>query len=52
MTKRLGVLASLACLSMAAPTQAQTYPSRPITLVVTAAAGGVTDVVEIGRAHA
>ena len=27
------------------PVQAQTYPSRPINLVVTAAAGGVTDVV-------
>ena len=45
MTKRLFVLASLACLSMAASVQAQTYPSRPINLVVTAAAGGVTDVV-------
>ena len=45
MTKWHCVLASFACLSMAAPAQAQTYPSRPITLVVTAAAGGVTDVV-------
>src|ERR1700704_6183973 len=46
--KLIGVMATLACLSMAAPAQAQTYPSRPINLVVTAAAGGVTDVV--GRA--
>src|SRR3954466_8773000 len=45
MTKRLGVLTSLACLLMVSPAQAQTYPSRSITLVVTAAAGGVTDVV-------
>lgn len=35
----------LACLLVAAPAQAQTYPSRPISLIVTAAAGGVTDVV-------
>ena len=39
------VLATLGCLSMTASAQAQTYPSRSITLVVTAAAGGVTDVV-------
>src|SRR5215213_4132112 len=45
MTKRLGVLTSFACLLMVSPAQAQTYPSRSITLVVTAAAGGVTDVV-------
>jgi tripartite-type tricarboxylate transporter receptor subunit TctC len=45
MTKCCFVLALLGCLSMAAPAQAQTYPSRPINLVVTAAAGGVTDVV-------
>src|SRR6195952_5537574 len=38
-------MASLAALEMAMPAQAQTYPSRPINLVVTAAAGGVTDVV-------
>ena len=45
MTKWSFVLASLGCLSITVPSQAQTYPSRPITLVVTAAAGGVTDVV-------
>src|SRR3954470_24596014 len=44
MKRGLCVLTGLACLSMA-PAQAQTYPSRSITLVVTAAAGGVTDVV-------
>ena len=37
-TSLLGLLAT-------ASAHAQTYPSRPITLVVTAAAGGVTDVV-------
>ena len=45
MNKCLGVLASLGCLSMAAPAQSQTYPSRPVTFVVTAAAGGVTDII-------
>ena len=44
MTKRLFVLATLGCLSMTASAPAQTYPSRSITLVVTAAAGGVTDI--------
>jgi tripartite-type tricarboxylate transporter receptor subunit TctC len=39
----LGAVISLTGVLVAA--QAQTYPSRPITLVVTAAAGGVTDVV-------
>ena len=43
--KRLAVLASLGCLLAAAPAQAQSYPSRTVTMVVTAAAGGVTDVV-------
>jgi tripartite-type tricarboxylate transporter receptor subunit TctC len=35
----------LAALAGASPAQAQSYPSRTITLTVTAAAGGVTDVV-------
>jgi tripartite-type tricarboxylate transporter receptor subunit TctC len=39
-----GAVALLACLWIPAA-QAQTYPSHPITMVVTAAAGGVTDVV-------
>jgi tripartite-type tricarboxylate transporter receptor subunit TctC len=39
----LGAVMSLTGVLVAA--QAQTYPSRPITLIVTAAAGGVTDVV-------
>jgi len=42
----LGVLTSLGCLSMAAvPAHAQSYPARPVTFVVTAAAGGVTDII-------
>jgi tripartite-type tricarboxylate transporter receptor subunit TctC len=35
----------LACLVGTSAAQAQSYPTRPITLTVTAAAGGVTDVV-------
>jgi tripartite-type tricarboxylate transporter receptor subunit TctC len=38
-------LISVACLSVATAAQAQTYPTKTITIVVTAAAGGVTDVV-------
>jgi len=41
----LAALVSATSLLATASAQAQTYPSRPITLVVTAAAGGVTDVV-------
>jgi len=45
MTKWLGTLISLGCLLAATAAGAQTYPSKPITIVVTAAAGGVSDVV-------
>src|SRR6516165_5455510 len=45
MTKWLGALVLLTALAGAPAAQAQFYPSRPITLTVTAAAGGVTDVV-------
>jgi tripartite-type tricarboxylate transporter receptor subunit TctC len=45
MTKFFGALVSLGCLLGATAAQAQSYPSKQITLVVTAAAGGVTDVV-------
>jgi tripartite-type tricarboxylate transporter receptor subunit TctC len=45
MTKRLGALILLLSLVGAATAQAQSYPARTITLTVTAAAGGVTDVV-------
>jgi tripartite-type tricarboxylate transporter receptor subunit TctC len=38
-------LFALACMGTAAVAQAQSYPNRPITIVVTAAPGGVTDVV-------
>ena len=44
MTKWLGIL-TLACLSLTTAAQAQTYPSKTVTLVVTAAAGGVTDII-------
>jgi tripartite-type tricarboxylate transporter receptor subunit TctC len=43
MTRFAGAWLLLAILALQA--HAQSYPSRPITLVVTAAAGGVTDVV-------
>src|SRR6516165_6190009 len=42
--KRIAIIA-LAWFCGAAAAQAQSYPTRPITLTVTAAAGGVTDVV-------
>jgi tripartite-type tricarboxylate transporter receptor subunit TctC len=45
MDRRLGALILLACLADPAAAQAQSYPTRTITLTVTAAAGGVTDVV-------
>jgi tripartite-type tricarboxylate transporter receptor subunit TctC len=45
MTKFLVALFLLCGSLGAAKVQAQTYPARPITFVVTAAAGGVTDVV-------
>src|SRR2546423_1270033 len=45
MTTFFGALVSLCCLLAAQTAQAQSYPSKQITLVVTAAAGGVTDVV-------
>jgi tripartite-type tricarboxylate transporter receptor subunit TctC len=43
--KALGVIAAAAWVLAAAPVQAQSYPSRAVTFVVTAAAGGVTDTV-------
>jgi tripartite-type tricarboxylate transporter receptor subunit TctC len=45
MDRLLGALILLACLADPAAAQAQSYPTRTITLTVTAAAGGVTDVV-------
>jgi tripartite-type tricarboxylate transporter receptor subunit TctC len=45
MTRWLGALLSIGCVFGAAGAQAQTYPSKTVTMVVTAAAGGVTDVV-------
>jgi tripartite-type tricarboxylate transporter receptor subunit TctC len=48
MQKWLGALIVLACLDAAGGAQTPAYPSHPITLVITSAPGGVTDVV--GRA--
>jgi tripartite-type tricarboxylate transporter receptor subunit TctC len=45
MDRRLATLIVLACLTDPTAAQAQSYPTRTITLTVTAAAGGVTDVV-------
>ena len=45
MAKWLVALLSAAALSFASTAQAQNYPTKTITIVVTAAAGGVTDVV-------
>ncbi len=43
--KPMSVLMLLCVLLGAAPARAQTFPTRPVTVFVTAAAGGVTDVV-------
>jgi tripartite-type tricarboxylate transporter receptor subunit TctC len=45
MRRLLGALLLLQCIGGAAMAQPASYPDRPITLIVTAAAGGVTDVV-------
>ena len=45
MHKSFAALVFLACLVAAGTARAQSYPARTITLTVTAAAGGVTDVV-------
>ena len=45
MAKALVAMFVLMCVAATTSAQAQTYPTRPITLTVTAAAGGVTDVV-------
>ena len=45
MTRSLAALLLLAGLAGATAAQAQNYPARPVTITVTAAAGGVTDVV-------
>jgi tripartite-type tricarboxylate transporter receptor subunit TctC len=45
MWKCLAALLSAGVLSFSAAAQAQNYPTKTITIVVTAAAGGVTDVV-------
>jgi len=45
MIKTIGKFVFGCCLLGAAAANAQTYPSHPITFIVTAAAGGVTDVV-------
>lgn len=39
------VVGILGCLAVATPAQAQSFPSKAITLVVTAAPGGVSDVI-------
>jgi tripartite-type tricarboxylate transporter receptor subunit TctC len=45
MTKWLGVLLGLSGLCVTAAVQAEPYPARPVSIVVTAAAGGLTDIV-------
>ena len=48
MAKWLGALVGLGGVCVATSIQAQTYPARPVTIVVTAAAGGLTDLVARG----
>jgi len=45
MTSWFRILMSFGCVALATTAQAQTYPSRTVTIVVTAAAGGVTDII-------
>ena len=45
MTKWLGALLGLGGLCVTTAVHAQPYPARPVTIVVTAAAGGLTDIV-------
>jgi tripartite-type tricarboxylate transporter receptor subunit TctC len=44
-TKWLGAFVLVGCLFGVSDARSQSYPSRPITIIVTSAAGGVTDVV-------
>jgi tripartite-type tricarboxylate transporter receptor subunit TctC len=48
MSKWRGVLAGLGGVCVATLAQAQSYPARPVSIVVTAAAGGLTDLVARG----
>ena len=44
--KGLRIALTLACIGLfAAPAHAQAYPTRPVTIVVTLAAGGAADVI-------
>jgi tripartite-type tricarboxylate transporter receptor subunit TctC len=45
MARWLCTLTSLCCLLLPAAAQAQSYPTKTVTFVVTAAAGGVTDII-------
>jgi tripartite-type tricarboxylate transporter receptor subunit TctC len=45
--RRIIVATTLACFAVAAPAVADTYPSKPITIIVPASPGGVTDM--LGR---
>ncbi len=44
MSFRLAMLGLIGCLAAAAPARAQTYPTKPITIVVPTVPGGVSDV--------
>ena len=43
--KRRGALAALAAMALSTPAAAQTYPDKPIRMIIAFAAGGPTDVV-------
>ncbi|HEV7800490.1 MAG TPA: tripartite tricarboxylate transporter substrate binding protein, partial [Burkholderiales bacterium] len=50
MTIRARVLSGVAAMALAAAVSAETYPTKPVRLVVSAAPGGANDV--LGRIYA